>query len=306
MSRELSQVARIEFDTLVKQEYQGMAYLLDTVTPRNNVNAGSYRARKIGKGRAQLNKGPSEDVSPMNISHDLVPIAMENATAAEYTDIFAQAEVNFDEKVELAQVIAGAIGRAEDQLIIDALASTNFHADAGAANAAVGTNVGGNATGMNLEKIRAGKRVLERKGIRFKMSRQAGMGQDDMHGNRAEVCMVMHTDQKDQLLSQTAIQSADYNSVKALVDGETDYFMGMKFVFIEDRDEGGLPKAASVRTCYMYAKSAILGVRGVLNTRTEVNYIPEKTSWLCNGLLKYAAGVRDAVGVIPISCTEVA
>jgi hypothetical protein len=41
---------------------------------------------------------------------------MEDWNAAEYSDIFMQQKVNFDERQELVQVVANAIGRRQDQL----------------------------------------------------------------------------------------------------------------------------------------------------------------------------------------------
>ena len=52
MSKTLSSVAVTEFDSMVKQAYQGMGVLKPTVTLRNNVTADTYKFRKMGKGLA--------------------------------------------------------------------------------------------------------------------------------------------------------------------------------------------------------------------------------------------------------------
>jgi hypothetical protein len=49
---------------------------------------------------------------------------MSDYIAAEYSDIFSQQKVNFDERRELVQVVSGAIGRRMDQLVIDALSGS--------------------------------------------------------------------------------------------------------------------------------------------------------------------------------------
>jgi hypothetical protein len=82
----------------------------------------------MGKGLANQ-KASQADVTPMDISHARQTATLQNWNAPEYTDIFDQAEVNFDE--ELAQTIAKAIGRREDQLIIDTLAGTTTGGGAG-------------------------------------------------------------------------------------------------------------------------------------------------------------------------------
>ena len=122
MSKNLSSAAQQLFDSEVKHAFQSAGSLRDTVTIRNNVVGDIYKFRKMGKGLA--NQKPSQaDVTPMDVSHSLISCTLGNWNAPEYTDIFDQAEVNFDEKTELAQTIAGALGRRLDQLIIDALAA---------------------------------------------------------------------------------------------------------------------------------------------------------------------------------------
>ena len=64
---------------------------------------------------------PQTDVTPLNVTYSQVTATMSDFNAAEYSDIFHQAKVNFDERQELVQVVSKAIGRRMDQLIIDAL-----------------------------------------------------------------------------------------------------------------------------------------------------------------------------------------
>ena len=116
MSKNLTNAAVTEFDSEVKHEYQGMKTLRECVTTRTNVVGESYKFTRMGKGLANQ-KASQADVTPMDIAHDRQNANMSNWNAPEYTDIFDQAEVNFDEKTELAQTIAKAIGRREDQLI---------------------------------------------------------------------------------------------------------------------------------------------------------------------------------------------
>ena len=74
---------------------------------------------KIGKGQATL-RNPGTDVVPLNTSFTSVNVSMEDYNASEYSDIFLQTKINFDERRELAQVVGSSIGRRQDQIIIDA------------------------------------------------------------------------------------------------------------------------------------------------------------------------------------------
>lgn len=279
MSHQLTTVAVTEFDAQVKQSYQGSGKLRPFVTVRPKVTGSTYKFRKMGKGVA-TKRVPQTDVIPMNVGYSEQTATLTDWNAPEYTDIFNQAEVNFDEQRELAYVIASAMGRREDQLILDAL-------DAANASANVGVNVGGTNTGLNMAKLRNTKRLMDAAGV-----------------PSTDRCFIVSAiGLNDQLLGTTEVTSADYNTVMALVKGEVDTFMGFKFVMIEDRTEGGLPLASNTRTNYAVHRDAI-GLAIGLEMRTEVNYIPEKTSWLANELFKAGAVARDAAGVIETASYE--
>jgi len=278
MAKSLSAASIAEFDAEVKHAYQGKGKLRGTVRVRTGVTGGTHRFPKLGAGVA-TQRLPQTDVIPMNVQHSNQTATLQNWNAAEYTDIFDQAEVNFDEQRELAQVIAGAIGRREDQLILDA-------ASAAATTLTVATTVGGAATGINSAKVRRAKRLLDDQGVEM----------EDRH-------ILVSAAGLEAMLGTTEATNSDFNTVKALVNGELDTFIGFRWHIIETRGEGGLPYTGTVRTCFAYAKSA-LGLAVGMDFRTEANYIPEKTSWLANGLFKAGAVAIDPLGLVQISATE--
>jgi len=282
MSNSLSSVAREEFDTEVKHAYQTLGGISTTVTNRDGVVGDTYHFRKMGKGLANK-KSTSEDVTPMNVAHTKPYATLENWNAPEYTDIFDQATVNFDEKRELAQTIAGAIGRRKDQLIIDALDAVDFSTN----SMQVATSVGGADTNLLTAKLRRASRLLNAKGVES--------------ANRHILVSAIGLES---MLGTTEASSSDYNTVKALVQGDLDTFVGFKFHIIEDRDEDGLPVAAGdVRSSFAYHNASV-GLATGLNFRTEVNYIAQKTSWLCNGILKAGSVARDEDGMVEVLCDE--
>ena len=102
------------------------------------------------------------------------------------------------------------------------------------------------------------------------------------------------------LLADEKVSSADYQNVKALVNGEVNTFAGFNVVVLEDRTEGGLTIASDVVSAYAYDKSAI-GLAIGIDMKTSIDYVPQKTSFLCNGMLKAGAAVRDASGLVEIN-----
>ena len=276
MSKFLSSVAVTDFDNEVKQQYQGGGYLRETVTSRMNVVGDTYKFRRMGKGIATLKQGHASVVIPMDVEHEFKTATLANYDAAEYTDIFDQAEVNFDEKVELAMCIANALGRRDDQIIISALGAVTYSATP---TASQGFQIAAGGTQLTTAKLRSAKANLMGRGVRDK-----------------ELYLIHSAEDLENLLGQQEIGSNDYNNVKALVNGEVNTFMGFKFILIETRDEGGLP----ANIAYAYAKSAV-GYACGFEKKTEINYIPERGSWLVTGWLKCGAVVRDEAGTVQIN-----
>jgi hypothetical protein len=268
------------FDTEVKQAYQADAVLRNTVRLRTGVTASTHKFPKIGAGVAQV-RVPQTDVTPLNVTYSQATVTLTDYIAAEYSDIFNQAKVNFDERQELVQVVAKAIGRRSDQMIIDALAASST-------SLTVATSIGGAGTNMNMAKLREAARLMN----------TANVPAEDRY-------MLIHASQLSSLLSETAVTSSDFNSVKALVQGDITSFMGFNFITIGDRSEGGLTGggSGSTRKVYAYHKMAV-GMAESMAIRSEINYIPEKTSWLVSSMFSAGAVAIDAGGCVDITCTE--
>lgn len=272
MSQNLSSVAAEQFDSEVKHAYQGMITLRECVKLRSGVVGNKYDFRLMGKGQATKRTGPSADVIPMDIEHSLPQATLIGYEAPEYTDIYNQAEVNFDEVKELAETIAGAMGRRDDQSIIDAM------------TAGGGTPIAAGGTKLTVAKLRAAAKAL----------------------NAVEAPMTDRyflTDHQglDSLLAETEVTSTDYNAVKALVHGEVNTFLGFTFKVIGTRAEGGLPSLGSnVFTNYAFHKGAV-GHAVSIDMTTRVDYVSHKSSWLSVGSWQAGSVVIDGEGVIPVN-----
>ncbi len=278
MSVALSAMAITEFDAQVKAAYQKSGILRRTVRVKTGVVGSTEKFRKYNKGTATP-RIPQTDVIPMNAGYAEATATIANWNAPEYTDVFDQQTVNFSEREIVAANIAAAIGRREDQIILDQLDTANASAD-------IDTNVGGSTTGLNMAKARRAMRFLN----------AAGVPKSDRY-------FLCHSIGLEQMLGTTEATSADYNTVKTLVNGEISKFLAFEWIEMEDRDEGGLPLASTLRTNYAYHKMS-MGLAIGIDFRTEVAYVAEKTSWLANGLFSAGAAVVDATGVVEIQTTE--
>jgi|TARA_B110000285_G_scaffold18855_1_gene18296 hypothetical protein len=284
MSKNLSSVAVTEFDSMVKHAYQGMGLLKGAVTQRNNVVGDTYKFRRMGKGLANQ-KSTSDLVTPMDVAHEFKTATLTNWNAPEYTDVFDAQDVNFDEKQELANTIAGALGRRTDQLVIDAMdASTPL-------TSTIATSVGGAGTNLNMAKIIKAQVSLRDQGVPnsdlFAAINALGLGG---------------------LLNDEKATSSDYQAVKALVNGDVDTLAGFRFIILESRVEGGLTvgtAGANIVDSYFFQRPAV-GLAIGIDMKTEIDWIAERTSWLCNGMLKAGSVVRDEGGLVKVQYTQTA
>ena len=279
MSISLSNAFVTLFDAEVKQAYQGMAKLVPAVRQRRGVEGSTVKFPKVGKGVATI-RVPQTDVTPLNVGFSSVTLTLADYNAAEYSDIFSQQKVNFDERQELVQVVANAMGRRQDQMILDALAASST-------SLTVSNDIGGSDSNMNITKLREAKRLMDKNNV-------------PPDGRN----IIIHANGLANLLSETSVTSSDFNSVKALVQGELNTYLGFTFHVLGDRSEGGLAIDGSLdRSCFAFHKDAVGYGEGIA-MRTEINYIAEKTSWLVNEVFSAGAVAIDDEGIVKITCRE--
>lgn len=279
MSTQLINQAIIEFESQVKHAYQGMQRLRDTCRLETGVVGSTVRFPKMGKGMAKP-RVTQTMVPLMNTTHSTRSLSITNWIASEFTDIFDQQKTNVNEQQELVKTVTGAVGRRLDQLVIDALDAAT------SALALVDTNVGGAASGLNIAKLRRASEQMD----------EVGEVENDTKYLAASYRG------RAQLLSETPVTSSDFNTVKALVNGELNTFMGFAFKWIGIRDEGGLKKTAAIRSAYAWRPDAV-GL-GIGLEKMETSYQELYTSRLINFSLAAGAVVIDDQGYVDIEYTE--
>jgi len=101
------------------------------------------------------------------------------------------------------------------------IASTFAYGSTPNANTKGMSNAGGDYT-LSIDKLLRARRILA----------QNEADQYDEGGNPLYICVCSQS-QIEALLHSTAIQSIDYNNVRALVEGETNFFAGFQFIKYE-------------------------------------------------------------------------
>lgn len=159
-----------------------------------------------------------------------------------------------------------ALGRAIDDTIITAGFGTAFTGKTGATSVTFNTTTNqvaanyveaGTAANSNLT-------IAKLRKARFILTSQEAI-------EDGEMCYAAITaSQVQSLLRTTEVTNADYNTVKALYQGEVDTFMGFKFVRLER-----LPKASNIRNCMFYPTSGIT-LAMAQDIMVEVDRLPGK------------------------------
>jgi len=134
-----------------------------------------------------------------------------------------------------ASAAAYALGRAQDDEIIAALSGTAFTGETGSTATALPSSqkiTEGGTNGLTIAKLRSAKEILDAASVDPSIARYIAVSPKQI------------TD----LLGTTEVTSSDFNSVKALANGEVNSFLGFNFI-VSNR----LTSAASKRLCLVWA-----------------------------------------------------
>jgi len=193
----------------------------------------------------------------------------------------------------IIQSHGAAYARTCDKIIIDALGGTAYTGTTGTTATVLpaGQKIAANYvesgavanSGLTIAKLRAAKFLFD--------SNEVDEEEDRI--------LVVSAKQLQDLLRTTEVTSADYNTVRALVDGTLNTFMGFKF-----RRSQQLPLAVDIRSCFAYVKSGIVlaerGLKTHMDIRTDLSH-----SLQIRSVASLAAVRMEEKKVVEIACDEV-
>jgi hypothetical protein len=192
-----------------------------------------------------------------------------------------------------AENAAMAMGRATDEVIVDAMRGTSFTDETGSTPVILPTaqKVPVGTTGMSLDKLLAAKKILDENDV-------------EDEGRMLAICALQLQD----LLKTTQITSSDYNTVKALVNGDINTFLGFDFIRVDGLRIDGtkiLPLLnATDRACYAWQRNqVVLGVgretQSRITERADKNYATQVFYSMGLGATR-----MQEVAVVEIACKE--
>lgn len=241
----------------VKHDYQRSgAQLRPFVRERNVANGDTLVFQKLGPGVANT-KARNADVTPMNLVHDTVQLTLQDWYAPEYIDKLDQAKTSVALRREYSKAIAMALGRKVDELITDVWATTTNITDAGAT--------------LAITEIED----------QYEALRSADVEDGDLF-------WAIHPAQFTQLMALDEFDDRDFTSMGQR-DNPRKRFNWMGFDWIVTT---ALPLGAAGRLTYCGSKMATgFGIGN--DIQIEANYVPEKVSWLVNGMLSMGGVLID-------------
>jgi hypothetical protein len=163
------------------------------------------------------------DVVPTETSRGRRMTTFVNYEKAEFFDHLDSLKMIHDPKSPVSEAFQNSFGRKMDKIIIAGALGTAYAGKSGATPVVLpssqklvafdGTTTTG--VGLNVKTLRAIKKKFN---------------QNEVEG---EIVLLVNANDIDSLLAETAVTSADFNTVQALVAGAVDQFMGIRFVRLE-------------------------------------------------------------------------
>lgn len=267
---------------------------------------------RIGAVAAQLKVGRHSDTPQLDTPHSRRMVALSDYEWADLIDDQDKIRMLNDPTSDYAQAAAWSMGRSMDDVLIAAALGTAYSGETGQtsvilpATQYMGAVASSAVSNLNLATLIKVKSLF---------------GQADVDES-IPLHIAVSQKQIDGLLAETAVTSSDYNTVKALVKGEVDSFMGFKFHRLQRLPTAGAGgflasintstgavtlstgNGNNTRRCFAWAEDGLLlsvgkDMKGRISERADKSYSTQVYSCMSIGATR-----MEEVKVVGILCTE--
>jgi hypothetical protein len=229
----------------------------------------------------------------MDTPHARRRCSLEDFDWADMIDQEDKVRMLIDPTSTYAKSAANAMGRAIDEVIVDAIRGTSFTGETGstAVTLPAGQKIAVAASGLTLPKLISAKKLMDAADV-------------DNEGRYIAVT----SEQLEDLLNNTTVTSADFNTVKALVQGELETFLGFNFIRVDGLRIDGtkiLPFiTGSDRAVVAWQKDQVVLGMGAqpqarITERADKNYATQVFYSMSVGATR-----MQEVGVVEVACLE--
>lgn len=250
---------------------------------------------KVVGDRAYYNQLGATFTTPRNVRHADTEytdtphsrrmVTLGSHDVADLLDKDDSVQILTDPTNSYSQAFAMAMGRTQDNTIVDAFTATASTGKTGTGTEAFPTSthqIAHGSEGMTIAKMLDAKEVLDSNEV------------DD-----EERFAVLAAKQYRNLLATTEITNSDYNTVKALVNGQIDSFLGFTFKRLER-----LNVASQIRSCIFWQKMSMKLAIGINPTGRVSEMANKRYSTQVYYEGRFGCTRMDAVGVVEVLCDE--
>jgi hypothetical protein len=272
---DLDPVVATWYDQSCKAAYAGAALLRRTVRTETGITGGTAEFPRVTRAMAKPHV-PATPRSALGVAFQKQVCTLTAWDATEYVDTLDATRIRFDQRPVLSTVIGQAMGRREDQLLIDPMVAAF-----GAATIADG------GAGMSDAKLRQIVRLFDQRAV-----------------PRENRFVIVSAKVYDDIRSLPIAQNKDFGESAVGRSGVLPSVYGLQIVLIDDaRPEGGLPLSGGIRQCFAYDRDAVgLAIAREEPLRTE--WVPHLAAWQLSMRARLGGVVIDPEGIIRVDCTE--
>lgn len=264
---------------------------------------------RIGVATAQLRTTRHGDTPLMSTPHSRRRVILKDFEVADLIDDQDKLRMLIDPQSDYVKAFMYSLGRSWDtEIIAAALGNAYSGVDGGTAVALPTTQkihsvASGALSNLNVDALRHAKEMLDAKEVDDSIKRYIAVTSSQLRA----------------LLAQTEVTSTDYNSVKALVHGQVNSFLGFNFIRTElltteatalafnvttgNYDAGGT-SAAGNRICIAWAEDGLISSVGE-DMIAKVDVRPDKSyATQVYGRMSMGATRMEEEKVVYIGCKE--
>ena len=253
----------------------------------------SKSMERVGKVDAYDITSRHADTRYVETPHSRRWLDLTDKGAAELVDEMDEIRLLADPKSKYPKIMVQALNRAKDDVIYAAIRGT-ARTGGGTQVLPSAQKIAEGGTGLTLAKLLTAKELLDAAEI------EADEGQD-MTGQGPTPSRVIACSSKQltNLYGTTEIKNIDYNSVKALAEGQINTFLGFRFIRSER-----LAKSGTTRYAVAWCKPAVaLGIGK--DIVTSIDTLPTKNySVQVYARMSIGAVRLEDEGVVEIGCFE--
>ena len=216
MSTQITTAFVNQFSANVQMLSQQMGSLLRNAVDTESVNGEKAFFDQVGQAAAVLRTSRHADTPLVETPHTRRMVTMSDYEYADLIDDSDKVRLLVDPTSTYSRAAAAAMGRAMDDVIITAALGTSQTGKDGSTSTALpaGQKIAHGSAGLTIAKLVSAKELLDAASVDPSIPRH----------------IVVSPKQISDLLNNRTVTSADFNTVKALAQGEINSFVGFNFI----------------------------------------------------------------------------